>query len=184
MELRKMSGNLGISISGGVNTNHPNGGIYIKSLVAGGAAERDGRLHTGDRLVEVDGFNFQGFTYQQAVECLSKTGEVVTFVVEKGSMNLPRVSLSAENSSAVPNQTVSPSTSRQRFNSCSSTSTPVITVSGQPRVYSFATDGRTPHLVTEIHKIHSEISKIKSPRSLFENSLEILPVLSVCEQNG
>uniref|UniRef100_A0A3Q0T492 FERM and PDZ domain containing 2 n=1 Tax=Amphilophus citrinellus TaxID=61819 RepID=A0A3Q0T492_AMPCI len=73
VELRKISGNLGISVSGGINTNLPNGGIYIKSLVPGGAAERDGRLHT-DRLLEVDGTNFQGFTYQQAVECLSKTG--------------------------------------------------------------------------------------------------------------
>lgn len=31
----------------------------------------------GDRLLEVDGINFQGFTYQQAVECLSKTEEVM-----------------------------------------------------------------------------------------------------------
>lgn len=31
---------------------------------------------TGDRLLEVDGISFQGFTYQQAVECLSKTEEV------------------------------------------------------------------------------------------------------------
>lgn len=32
---------------------------------------------TGDRLLEVDGTNVQSFTYQQAVECLSKTGEVI-----------------------------------------------------------------------------------------------------------
>lgn len=31
---------------------------------------------TGDRLLEVDGVSFQGFTYHQAVGCLSKTGEV------------------------------------------------------------------------------------------------------------
>uniref|UniRef100_UPI003AAA2768 FERM and PDZ domain-containing protein 2 n=1 Tax=Centroberyx gerrardi TaxID=166262 RepID=UPI003AAA2768 len=43
MELRKIAGSLGISISGGVNTSLPNGGIYIKNLVPGGAAERDGR---------------------------------------------------------------------------------------------------------------------------------------------
>ncbi|XP_035812663.2 FERM and PDZ domain-containing protein 2 isoform X2 [Amphiprion ocellaris] len=143
LELRKMSGNLGISISGGNNTSPTNGGIYIKSLVPGGAAERDGRLHAGDRLVKVDGFNFQGFTYQQAVECLSKTGEVVSFVVERESMGLPRVSLSAENSSTVSNQTITSTTSRQRLNSCSSTSTPVITISGQPKVYSFVTDDNT-----------------------------------------
>lgn len=32
----------------------------------------------GDRLLEVDGISFQGFTYQQAVECLRNTGEVMT----------------------------------------------------------------------------------------------------------
>lgn len=31
----------------GVNTNLPNGGIYIRSLVPGGAAERDGHIHAG-----------------------------------------------------------------------------------------------------------------------------------------
>lgn len=33
---------------GGVDTNLPNGGIYIRSLVPGGAAERDGRLHSSN----------------------------------------------------------------------------------------------------------------------------------------
>lgn len=32
---------------GGVDTNLQNGGIFIRSLVPGGAAERDGRVHTG-----------------------------------------------------------------------------------------------------------------------------------------
>ncbi|KAM6897507.1 FERM and PDZ domain-containing protein 2 [Xenentodon cancila] len=96
VELRKISGSLGISISGGRNTDLPNGGVYIKSLVPGGAAEREGRLQTGDRLLEVDGINFHGFTYQQAVDCLSKTGEVVYFVVKRESVNLPKVSVSAD----------------------------------------------------------------------------------------
>ena len=119
---------------GGINSNLRNGGLYIKSLVPGGAAERDGRLHPGmmsrcqllpmhtakdrhrqynppgtlsvhltvfslcgwvyfvrvcvcvhvcvcvcatdDRLLEVDGLRLDDFTYQQAVECLTKTGEV------------------------------------------------------------------------------------------------------------
>ncbi|CAI5659477.1 unnamed protein product [Oreochromis niloticus] len=121
MELRKISGNLGISISGGINTNLPNGGIYIKSLVPGGAAERDGRLHIGDRLLEIDGTNFQGFTYQQAVECLSKTGEVVSLVVERELVNLPRVSLIADTSSTVSNPSLSSSSSQLRLNNSSST---------------------------------------------------------------
>ncbi|XP_040885137.1 tyrosine-protein phosphatase non-receptor type 13 [Toxotes jaculatrix] len=143
VELRKIAGSLGISISGGVNTNLPNGGIYIKSLVPGGAAERDGRIHTGDRLLEVDGISFQGFTYQQAVECLSKTGEVVTFVVERELMNLPRVSLSVDTSGSVSNQSPSPATNQLRLNSCSSVSTPPNTITDRPREYSFVTDENT-----------------------------------------
>ncbi|KAL3967432.1 slit 2 [Sarotherodon galilaeus] len=143
MELRKISGNLGISISGGINTNLPNGGIYIKSLVPGGAAERDGRLHIGDRLLEIDGTNFQGFTYQQAVECLSKTGEVVSLVVERELVNLPRVSLIADTSSTVSNPSLSSSTSQLRLNSSSSVSTTLNTISDRPNEYSFVTDDNT-----------------------------------------
>ncbi|KAM3592448.1 uncharacterized protein V6R79_019085 [Siganus canaliculatus] len=144
VELRKISGSLGISISGGVNTSLPNGGIYIKSLVPGGAAERDGRIHSGDRLLEVDGSNFQGFTYQQAVECLSKTGQVVTLVVERDFVNLPRVSLNADTSSITSNQSIGPATKSLRTNSCSSTSTnsPSLT-SVRPFGYSFITEDNT-----------------------------------------
>ncbi|XP_068161767.1 FERM and PDZ domain-containing protein 2 [Antennarius striatus] len=143
VELRKISGSLGISISGGVNTNLPHGGIYIRNLVTGGAAERDGRLHAGDRLLEVDGVSFQGFTYHQAVGCLSKTGEVVTLLVEREPMNLPRVSISADTSSSPPNQSISPSTSTRRNTSCSSIDMPPNAMSYRWRDYSFVTDKNT-----------------------------------------
>ncbi|XP_016530953.1 FERM and PDZ domain-containing protein 2 isoform X4 [Poecilia formosa] len=140
VELRKISGNLGISISGGANTNIQNGGIYIKSLVPGGAAERDGRLHTGDRILEVDGINFHGFTYQQAVESLGKTGEVVYFVVKRESVSLPKVSVIADTDSPVSNQRVCQTTSHLRLNSSSSLSSPTSTRSDRSRDYSFVID--------------------------------------------
>ncbi|XP_026079022.1 tyrosine-protein phosphatase non-receptor type 13 [Carassius auratus] len=87
--LQKSGGSLGISIAGGVNTGLCSGGIYIKSLVPGGAAEQDGRLQTGDRLLEVDGTRLQGFTDQQAAECLARTGEVVSLVLQRGAGNTP-----------------------------------------------------------------------------------------------
>ncbi|KAF1374187.1 hypothetical protein PFLUV_G00246940 [Perca fluviatilis] len=143
VELRKISGSLGMSISGGINTNLPNGGIYIRSLVPGGPAERDGRLHAGYRLLELDGISLQGFTYQQAVECLSKTGEEVTLLVEKQVRKLPRVSLVADNISCESNQSISPATSRLRVNSCSTITTAANAISDQPRDYSFVTDDNT-----------------------------------------
>ncbi|XP_028264575.1 FERM and PDZ domain-containing protein 2 [Parambassis ranga] len=141
VELRKISGTLGISISGGVNT--PSGGIYIKSLVSGGAAERDGRLHAGDRLLEVDGINFQSITYQQAVECLSKTGEVVSLVVMRESINLPRVCLSSDKSNSVSNQCLSPPIHQPKLNSCPTVSTSPKKIPNQSRDYSFVTDDNT-----------------------------------------
>ncbi|XP_073345028.1 FERM and PDZ domain-containing protein 2 [Pagrus major] len=143
VELRKISGSLGISISGGVNTNVPNGRIYIRSLVPGGAAERDGRLIAGDRLLEVDGISFQGFTYHQAVGCLSKTGQVVTLVVERESMNSPRVALGGNTSSSVSNQSIIRTTSPLRNNSCPTIITTPITNSERSRDYSFVNDENT-----------------------------------------
>uniref|UniRef100_A0A672PXX7 Tyrosine-protein phosphatase non-receptor type 13-like n=1 Tax=Sinocyclocheilus grahami TaxID=75366 RepID=A0A672PXX7_SINGR len=83
MELRKINSSLGISVGGGINTNVHHGGIYIKSVIPGGAADQDGRIQIGDRLLEVDGCNLCAVTHRQAVECLKRTGEVVSLVLER-----------------------------------------------------------------------------------------------------
>ncbi|XP_042625054.1 tyrosine-protein phosphatase non-receptor type 13-like isoform X1 [Cyprinus carpio] len=83
MELRKINSSLGISVAGGINTNIHHGGIYIKSVIPGGAADQDGRIQIGDRLLEVDGCNLRAVTHRQAVECLKRTGEVVSLVLER-----------------------------------------------------------------------------------------------------
>uniref|UniRef100_A0A8C4TRY5 FERM and PDZ domain containing 2 n=1 Tax=Erpetoichthys calabaricus TaxID=27687 RepID=A0A8C4TRY5_ERPCA len=76
VELTKIDGSLGISVTGGINTSVRHGGIYIKAVVPGGAAQQDGRIKKGDRLLEVDGFSLQAVTHKQAVECLKRTGQV------------------------------------------------------------------------------------------------------------
>ncbi|XP_056153588.1 tyrosine-protein phosphatase non-receptor type 13 [Lampris incognitus] len=143
VELRKKAGSLGISISGGVNTSLPNGGIYIKSLVPGGAAERDGRVRSGDRLLEVDGVGFEGFTHQQAVECLTKTSEVVTLLLERESMGLPRVCVSPDTGSRLSPHCYGPASSQMRNHSCPAIITTPYTLSARPRDYSFMTDDNT-----------------------------------------
>lgn len=40
-------------------------GIYIKSVVAGGAADVDGRLQAGDQLLKVDGQSLVGITQEK-----------------------------------------------------------------------------------------------------------------------
>lgn len=49
-------------------------GIYIKSVVPGGAAAADGRLAAGDQLLSVDGQSLVGITQEKVChQHLSKT---------------------------------------------------------------------------------------------------------------
>ncbi|XP_067286262.1 FERM and PDZ domain-containing protein 2 [Pseudorasbora parva] len=133
--LQKSGGSLGVSIAGGVNTGLRYGGIYIKSLVPGGVAERDGRIQTGDRLLEVDGTRLQGFTDQQAAECLARTGEVVSLMLERdGGSVLQQRPIKPELRNTLTVRAPSPMRS-----SC-----PAITMTRpfgvKPRDYSFVTD--------------------------------------------
>lgn len=58
-------------------------GIYIKSVVAGGAADVDSRLQAGDQLLRVDGQSLIGITQERAADYLVRTGPVVTLEVAK-----------------------------------------------------------------------------------------------------
>lgn len=51
---------LGFSIAGGIGNQHIPGdnSIYITKIIEGGAAQKDGRLQTGDRLLAVRVSNF------------------------------------------------------------------------------------------------------------------------------
>uniref|UniRef100_A0A672ZVM9 FERM and PDZ domain containing 2 n=1 Tax=Sphaeramia orbicularis TaxID=375764 RepID=A0A672ZVM9_9TELE len=133
VELKKSSGSLGISVAGGTNTSVRFGGIYIKSLVPGGAAEQDGRIQIGDRLLEVDGSNLRGVTHQQAVECLKRTGEVKThrLVLEPRPDSPCPPSAHSSSHTQPPRTEVSMET----------------TLSGRAKDYSFVTDENTHEVV-------------------------------------
>ncbi|XP_052054624.1 tyrosine-protein phosphatase non-receptor type 13 isoform X2 [Apodemus sylvaticus] len=86
VELAKAEGSLGISVTGGVNTSVRHGGIYVKAIIPKGAAESDGRIHKGDRVLAVNGVSLEGATHKQAVETLRNTGQVVHLLLEKGQV--------------------------------------------------------------------------------------------------
>ncbi|XP_027137891.1 tyrosine-protein phosphatase non-receptor type 13 isoform X3 [Larimichthys crocea] len=71
---------------GGVNTTVRHGGIYVKAVLPKGAAELDGRIKKGDRVVAVNGKSLEGATHQQAVEALRDTGQTVRLLLEKGHL--------------------------------------------------------------------------------------------------
>uniref|UniRef100_A0A669C882 Tyrosine-protein phosphatase non-receptor type 13 n=1 Tax=Oreochromis niloticus TaxID=8128 RepID=A0A669C882_ORENI len=77
IELSKKDSSLGLSVTGGAGTAVRHGGIYVKGLIPKGAAELDGRIQKGDRVVAVNGKSLEGATHQQAVEALRDTGQEV-----------------------------------------------------------------------------------------------------------
>ncbi|KAL6096748.1 ptpn13 [Pungitius sinensis] len=96
VELSKKDSSLGISVTvlfgkGGVNTTVRHGGIYVKAIVPKGAAELDGRIQKGDRVVAVNGNSLEGATHKQAVEALRETGQLVHLLLEKGHLSADSV---------------------------------------------------------------------------------------------
>ncbi|XP_010147559.1 PREDICTED: tyrosine-protein phosphatase non-receptor type 13, partial [Eurypyga helias] len=96
VELAKKDNGLGISVTvlfdkGGVNTSIRHGGIYVKAIIPKGAAEADGRIEKGDRVLSVNGISLEGATHKQAVETLRNTGQVVHLLLEKGQLSVAKV---------------------------------------------------------------------------------------------
>ncbi|KAL1123176.1 hypothetical protein AAG570_002263, partial [Ranatra chinensis] len=77
---------LGFSIAGGKgcppykdNTDS----IYISRITEGGAAEKDGKLQVGDRIVSINGVDMEGARHDQAVAMLTGLERFVRLVAER-----------------------------------------------------------------------------------------------------
>uniref|UniRef100_A0A8C4DXY3 Par-3 family cell polarity regulator n=1 Tax=Dicentrarchus labrax TaxID=13489 RepID=A0A8C4DXY3_DICLA len=71
------SAGLGVSVKGNRSKeNHTDLGIFVKSIINGGAASKDGRLRVNDQLIAVNGESLHGMTNQDAMETLRKSMSV------------------------------------------------------------------------------------------------------------
>ncbi|BFZ23255.1 hypothetical protein BsWGS_26296 [Bradybaena similaris] len=90
---------LGISIVGQSNKGG-DGGIYVGSIMKGGAVAQDGRVEPGDMILEVNGVSFENMSNDDAVktlrEAVQKPGPIVLVVAKcwdpnpKGYFTVPR----------------------------------------------------------------------------------------------
>uniref|UniRef100_A0A3B3DRU6 Discs, large homolog 2 (Drosophila) n=1 Tax=Oryzias melastigma TaxID=30732 RepID=A0A3B3DRU6_ORYME len=76
---------LGFSIAGGVGNQHLPGdnSIYITKIIDGGAAQKEGRLHVGDRLLMVNNCSVEEVSHEDAVTILKNTSDEVFLKVGK-----------------------------------------------------------------------------------------------------
>ncbi|XP_066555532.1 disks large homolog 2 isoform X4 [Amia ocellicauda] len=76
---------LGFSIAGGVGNQHIPGdnSIYVTKIIDGGAAQKDGRLQVGDRLLMVNNYSLEEVSHEEAVAILKNTSDVVYLKVGK-----------------------------------------------------------------------------------------------------
>ncbi|XP_069366422.1 disks large homolog 2 isoform X15 [Paralichthys olivaceus] len=76
---------LGFSIAGGVGNQHIPGdnSIYVTKIIEGGAAQKDGQLQVGDRLLMVNNYSLEEVSHEEAVTILKNTSDVVYLKVGK-----------------------------------------------------------------------------------------------------
>ncbi|XP_072302955.1 disks large homolog 2 isoform X17 [Eucyclogobius newberryi] len=87
LEIKLIKGpkGLGFSIAGGVGNQHIPGdnSIYVTKIIDGGAAQKDGRLQVGDRLLMVNNYSLEEVSHEEAVAILKNTSDVVYLKVGK-----------------------------------------------------------------------------------------------------
>uniref|UniRef100_A0A0R3RRW7 Protein lap1 n=1 Tax=Elaeophora elaphi TaxID=1147741 RepID=A0A0R3RRW7_9BILA len=76
---RDINGSPGFSVAGGTGDV-----IVISSIAPGGAAEKDGKLRVGDRVLSINGTNMRGARHDQAVALLTgHNGSDIYLVVQR-----------------------------------------------------------------------------------------------------
>uniref|UniRef100_A0A8C8HT14 Multiple PDZ domain crumbs cell polarity complex component n=1 Tax=Oncorhynchus tshawytscha TaxID=74940 RepID=A0A8C8HT14_ONCTS len=92
---------LGFGIVGGKNT-----GVIVKTILPGGIADQDGRLHSGDHILTIGDTDLYGMGSEQVAQVLRQCGNRVKLVITRGP---------PEETSIVPKLTHSSSVSSQGY---------------------------------------------------------------------
>uniref|UniRef100_A0A8C6RMM8 Par-3 family cell polarity regulator beta n=1 Tax=Nannospalax galili TaxID=1026970 RepID=A0A8C6RMM8_NANGA len=93
IDLKKGPEGLGFTVVTRDSSIHGPGPIFVKNILPKGAAIKDGRLQSGDRILEVNGKDVTGRTQEELVAMLrsTKQGETASLVIARQEGNfLPR----------------------------------------------------------------------------------------------
>ncbi|KAH0621668.1 hypothetical protein JD844_023224, partial [Phrynosoma platyrhinos] len=85
IDLKKGSEGLGFTVVTRDSSVHGPGPIFVKNILPRGAAVKDGRLQSGDRILELNGRDITGRTQEELVATLrsTKQGEIVSLIIAR-----------------------------------------------------------------------------------------------------
>ncbi|XP_006889173.1 PREDICTED: partitioning defective 3 homolog B-like isoform X3 [Elephantulus edwardii] len=85
IDLKKGPEGLGFTVVTRDSSIHGPGPIFVKNILPKGAAIKDGRLQSGDRILEVNGKDVTGRTQEELVAMLrsTKQGEIASLVIAR-----------------------------------------------------------------------------------------------------
>nr|XP_033774166.1 membrane-associated guanylate kinase, WW and PDZ domain-containing protein 3 isoform X3 [Geotrypetes seraphini] len=86
VELERGPRGFGFSLRGGKEYNM---GLFILRLAEDGPAVKDGRIHVGDQIVEINGEPTQGITHTRAIELIQAGGTKVLLLLRPGTGSIP-----------------------------------------------------------------------------------------------
>ncbi|ESO03537.1 hypothetical protein HELRODRAFT_173236 [Helobdella robusta] len=92
LNLKRGSKGLGFNIIGGSDMPNQLGdcGIFVSKIKKGGAADEDGTLQVGDRIIELNSVNLEKVNHSFAVQTFLDAGNEVKLVIERKEEMSPR----------------------------------------------------------------------------------------------
>uniref|UniRef100_A0A8C7YTF8 Membrane-associated guanylate kinase, WW and PDZ domain-containing protein 3 n=1 Tax=Oryzias sinensis TaxID=183150 RepID=A0A8C7YTF8_9TELE len=156
VELERSQRGFGFSLRGGKEYNM---GLYILRLAEDGPALKDGRIHVGDKIVEINGEPTQGITHTRAIELIQAGGNRVHLLLRPGQgripdhSDFPRLSASEE-------QPTSPSSSSSKTSTPNEIAGAERRVAGSPGGEANRSDSKStsPKRANEGMTVHAERS--------------------------
>ncbi|XP_052068702.1 multiple PDZ domain protein-like isoform X7 [Mytilus californianus] len=79
---------LGFGIIGGRST-----GVVVKTILPGGIADINGRLHSGDHLLQIGDVNVRGMSSEQVAQVLRQSGSQVRLIVARPILEPPTMQI-------------------------------------------------------------------------------------------
>uniref|UniRef100_A0A1B0BE50 Patj homolog n=1 Tax=Glossina palpalis gambiensis TaxID=67801 RepID=A0A1B0BE50_9MUSC len=117
-----------------------NSGVIVKTILPGGVADRDGRLRSGDHILQIGDVNLQEMVSEQVAAVLRQSGTHVRLVVGRAIENPLPTGLNLEPGSAiVPARVLVDRAELERY----------LISTGFPEIFGESSNASTPQTATE-----------------------------------